>query len=153
MSILLQPSTMLQSISFGHNTASKSVTSNGKLHTLPQHFCSRRPLAHVVKLVRHPVENVGETFDSWWDGCSKEERVRKQSVDQKKQILYLRLKEVRKATLSLDNSCANAHAVCRLQSMRIGKPQLPHWTTSRETMSGKQCQNLPITMRPSSRRG
>ena len=85
---------MLHSIGFGHDTNRNPVTPNGKSQILPQHLRSRSPIAGLVKFVRHPVENVGDTLDSWWDGYSKEERVWRQTSEQKKQIQYIRLKEV-----------------------------------------------------------
>lgn len=91
---ILQPSTILQGISFGHGTKSDSVTRNGKPQASPEQLRTKSSIANLIEFVRHPVENVADTLDTWWDGYSKEERARKQSLDEKKQILYLRLREV-----------------------------------------------------------
>ena len=96
---------MLQSVNLHRKTSLHSVTSNGKSHTFPYHARSKSPIASLVRFVRHPVENVGDTLDTWWDGYTKIERTQKQNLDQKKQILYLRLKEVPKRSVRSMNPC------------------------------------------------
>ena len=91
---ILQPSTILQSIGFGHTAAADPATFNGKPQTIPRQLHSQNSLANLVHIVKHPVENVVDSWDTWWDGYTKEQRARKQSFDQKRQILYLRLREV-----------------------------------------------------------
>ncbi|KAL8794362.1 MAG: hypothetical protein Q9195_003060 [Heterodermia aff. obscurata] len=90
---ILQPSTLLPRISFGHAPKADSVTLNGKLQTVSQQLCSKSSLANLVNIAKHPVENVVDSLDTWWDGYTKEQRARKQYFDQKRQILYLRLRE------------------------------------------------------------
>ena len=91
---ILQPSTILQRISFGHAASPDPVTLNGKPQTISQQLRSKSSLANLVHIAKHPVENVVDSLDTWWDGYTKEQRARKQSLDQKRQILYLRLREV-----------------------------------------------------------
>lgn len=51
---------------------------------------SQGPIASLVHLVRNPIEAV----ESWRDGLTKEERAWKQRVHDRKQILYLNLRNV-----------------------------------------------------------
>lgn len=92
---ILQPSTILQGVSFGHGTKSDPVTLDGKSQVTPKQLrTTKSSIANLIQFVRHPVENVADALDTWWDGYPKEERARKRSLDEKKQILYLRLREV-----------------------------------------------------------
>lgn len=144
---ILQPSTILQSIGFGHAAMADPVTFNGKPQIPSRQLHSQSSLANLVHIVKHPVENVVDSWDTWWDGYTKEQRARKQSFDQKRQILYLRLREVSSIVIPQCIVSANVYATFRLRIMRIGKLLPPRWTTLRETTAGNQCLNRPITMR------
>lgn len=61
---------------------------------------SKSSLAQLVGFVRNPVEIAGDAIDSWLDGLSKEEREEKQRFEDRKRILYLNLRNVRKSILS-----------------------------------------------------
>ena len=143
---ILQPSTILQSIRFGHAAPADPVTWNGKAQTVSQQLRSKSSLANLVHIAKHPVEHVVDSLDAWWDGYTKEQRARKQSFDQKRQILYLRLREVSSISIPQPIVSASVYATLRLRIMRIGKLLPPRWTTSRETMAGNRCLNRPITM-------
>lgn len=51
-------------------------------------------LANLIHFARHPVENVGEAVENWYDGSTKEERARRQLLADRKQLLYLKLRTV-----------------------------------------------------------
>ena len=55
---------------------------------------STSSLANLIHFARHPVENVGEAVENWYDGSTKEERARRQVLADKKQLLYLKLRTV-----------------------------------------------------------
>ena len=96
---ILQCSGFLHGVKLNRDTDSGSVVSKGK-----QQYGLLRPkssLANLIHFVRNPLENVGETVEQWRDGHTKEERARKQSLQDKKQLLYLRLREVRVSKCSL----------------------------------------------------
>ncbi len=90
---ILQHSVFLRGINHNHDTVSDAVVSSGK----QQHDLLRpkSSLANLIHLVRNPLETVGGTVEHWRDGSTKYERARKQSLQDKKQLLYLKLREVR----------------------------------------------------------
>lgn len=47
-----------------------------------------------MHFVRNPIDTVGETVEDWYEGNTKEERIKQQILEDKKQILYLRLRNV-----------------------------------------------------------
>lgn len=55
---------------------------------------STRSIAKLIDFVRNPVENVGEFVESWYEGTTKEERVRQQKREEARQIWSLRLRDV-----------------------------------------------------------
>jgi hypothetical protein len=90
---ILQHSVFLRGINHNHDTFSDAVVSAGKQqHDLLQ---PKSSLANLINLVRNPLETVGGTVEHWRNGSTNEERVRKQSLQDKKQLLYLKLREVR----------------------------------------------------------
>ena len=95
----LQHSTLLSSI--GHRTGSRSriQASRGE-----QHSPTKVSVGSLVQLVRHPIETIGETVEGWRDGLTKEERARKQCLDDRKQVLNLRLRIVSYNDLAIGSS-------------------------------------------------
>ena len=90
MSFLSTPSLILRS-SGSHDTLKtepQSRTSNA------QFVNSKSSLANLVQFARNPLENIGETVEDWYDGSTTEERVQKQAREDKKQLLYLKLRMV-----------------------------------------------------------
>lgn len=55
---------------------------------------SSSSLASLVHFARNPIENVGEALENWYDGTTKEERARRQSLADRKQLLYLKMRLV-----------------------------------------------------------
>lgn len=53
-------------------------------------------LANLIQFARNPVENVSEALENWYDGSTKEERVSRQALEDRKQLLYLKMRLVRK---------------------------------------------------------
>lgn len=90
---VLQHSVFLRGINHNDDTLSDGLASAGK----QQHDLLRpkSSLANLIHLVRNPLETVGGTVEHWRDGSTKQERVRKQSLQDKRQLLYLKLREVR----------------------------------------------------------
>jgi len=89
----LQDTTLLRSTI--HNVSkspTKSVTSPGKQQNVSQAHQPSSPLATLVNLVRNPVETVGEAVEGWYDGLTPEDRARRQAVEDRKHILYLKLR-------------------------------------------------------------
>lgn len=57
---------------------------------------SKSSLASLIQFVRNPVANVGQALEYYLEGGkdNKVERVKQQILEDKKQILYLRLRNV-----------------------------------------------------------
>ena len=55
---------------------------------------SRSSLANLIQFARNPLENIGEAVEDWYDGSTREERTRRQVVEDRKQLLYLKMRTV-----------------------------------------------------------
>ena len=86
---IFQPPALLQGI-FSHDADSEAIDLNDQQGN--GLFKPRSSLANLIHFVRNPLENLGE---HWQDGFTKEERARKQIIEDKKQLQYLRLRTVR----------------------------------------------------------
>jgi len=51
-------------------------------------------LANLIHFARNPVEIASEAVEDWYDGSTKDERVRRQSLADRKQLLYLKMRTV-----------------------------------------------------------
>lgn len=56
---------------------------------------STSSIANLIHFARNPLENVGEAVENWYDGSTKEERATRQGVADRKQLLYLKMREAR----------------------------------------------------------
>ena len=54
-------------------------------------------LAHLIQFARNPVEHVSEAVENWYDGSTKEERTHRQTLEDRKQLLYLKMRLVRES--------------------------------------------------------
>lgn len=91
---LLQTSYLLQSLTFQHAKTRQSLPGNEPRICDPREIGSKASIARLVQFARHPVENVTEALEDWYDGTTKAERDRRQSLEDRKQLLYLKLREV-----------------------------------------------------------
>lgn len=55
---------------------------------------SSSSLASLIHFARNPIENIGEAVENWYDGTTKAERTRRQSLADGKQLLYLKMRMV-----------------------------------------------------------
>ncbi|KAI4126324.1 MAG: hypothetical protein LQ338_003801 [Usnochroma carphineum] len=85
---ILQSSTLLQSLTL---QSGKPQTPSALPESYPPRYKSA--IARLLRFARHPIENVGEVVEDWYDGTIKEERIRRQSLEDRKQLLYLKLRE------------------------------------------------------------
>ena len=104
-------------------------------------------LAALIQLVRNPVETVGETVENWRDGSTPEERARKQIIEDKKRLAYVKLRNVRKLERSFLNQSANTDSWRRQPLTMNGKPRQLTSTNSRVTMHGNQRSSRPSMIR------
>ncbi|KAL8714590.1 MAG: hypothetical protein Q9220_001538 [cf. Caloplaca sp. 1 TL-2023] len=54
---------------------------------------SKTSVARLAQLARNPIENVSEAFTDWYDGTTRVERNRRQSLEDRKRLLYLRQRQ------------------------------------------------------------
>ncbi len=89
----LQDATLLPStLQHGISLKETKLASHSQPHR--QQLRSKGSIASLISIVRNPVAAVGNALEGLRDGLTKEERVEKQRVGDKKQILYLRLRNV-----------------------------------------------------------
>ena len=83
---------LLHHLTLNHSDDEIRASHSGKQHPKPRPSTSS--LASLVRLARNPIENLGEAVEDWYDGTTKEERARRQSLADKKQLLYLKMRTV-----------------------------------------------------------
>lgn len=136
-------SALLRGIELSHSTDGPSVASSSRSHAGLLH--TKSSIANLVRFVRNPLERVSEVTGCWRDTSRDEESARKQSLENKRQILYVRLREVH-AMKRLSLSTWETDQLCRQLLTRIGKMRQALSMRLRATMSGRLWWNLPITM-------
>ena len=128
MSLLSTPGFLLRSTR-SHDTIERGQQSNS------QPLRSRTSIANLVQFARHPLENVGETFEDWYDGSTKDQRVQRQTLEDRKQLLTIKLRNVgfsnppRHSALSL--------TLCRQPAGQTGKRLLSSLMNWKATTNGK----------------
>ncbi|KAI4260508.1 MAG: hypothetical protein L6R42_004011, partial [Xanthoria sp. 1 TBL-2021] len=95
---LLQTSYLLESLTFQHGNPRQSPPYTESRVCSPRSLQPKASIARLVQFARHPVENVAEAVEDWYDGTTKAERDRRQSLEDQKQLLYLRLRQSSSAT-------------------------------------------------------
>ena len=88
-------SSLLHSLTHHHGHDAPQVPDNGKQNQkLPR---SSSPLSSLIHFARNPIDSIGQAVENWYDGSTKEERATRQSLADRKQLLYLKLRIVRVA--------------------------------------------------------
>ncbi|KAL8997938.1 MAG: hypothetical protein Q9169_002931 [Polycauliona sp. 2 TL-2023] len=95
---LLQTSYLLQSLTFQHKEQHPSQPDAESRTCDPGSVQPKASIARLVQFARHPIENVTEVVEDWYDGSTRDERARRQSLEDRKQLLYLKLGESSNAT-------------------------------------------------------
>ena len=119
-------------LGFGHSNRNSE-------HARPRSAVDRQPqkgekslpssssIASLIDFVRNPTQTVGEAVENWYDGTTKEERDKRQALEDRKQLLYLKMRVVRM-------HCVVAFCVYLLTSCsrrlhtRTGKQPQRNWT-------------------------
>ena len=83
---------LLHNSTLNHGDDEPRASTGGKQYPKPRPSASS--LASLVRLARNPIENIGEAVENWYDGTTKEERARRQSLADRKQLLYLKMRMV-----------------------------------------------------------
>lgn len=149
-------------VGFGHSTTSsdhaKPGSADGKgVQTDPKQLRSTSSIANLIDFVRNPSQNVNAALESWYDGMTKEERDRRQSLADRKQLLYVKMRMVWHGTASLLPArqdviifllCrfTDEGYVNRLRVMSTGKRPQRSWMMSRAITSGRPYSTPPTTM-------
>ena len=91
----LQNTTLLQGTSHRNKSAyARPVALQGKQHDEERSLRSKGSVAALLQLARDPVGSVGDIVEGWRDGLTKEERASRQARADKKQLLYLKMRNV-----------------------------------------------------------
>ena len=89
---LLSNSNILLSPASPHDTSRRK--SAGAQQSSIQTLRSKGSLANLIQFARNPFENASEAVEDWLDGSTKKQRAEKQVVEDRKQLLYLKLRSV-----------------------------------------------------------
>ena len=89
---LLSTQSLLLSPTGSHDTARPN--SAGKQNQGDHALKTKGSLANLIHFARNPFENASEVVEDWLDGSTKQERAEKQAVEDRKQLLYLKLRNV-----------------------------------------------------------
>lgn len=89
----LQDTTLLPS-TLQHGTSLKGLKLAPNSQSQGRQLRSKGSIASLVSAARNPVAAIGDVLDGLRDGLTKEERAEKQRLENKKQILYIRLRDV-----------------------------------------------------------
>lgn len=93
----LPTANLIQSLSISHGDGKELAIVERKTKPEKSQIQSKSSLASLIQFVRNPVANVGQALEYYYEGDkdNKVERVKQQILEDKKQILYLRLRNVR----------------------------------------------------------
>ena len=83
---------LLHTLSFNHVYEEPPTPHNGKQSQ--KILASSSSLASLVHFARNPIKNLEEAVENWYDGTTPEERARRQSLADRKQLLYLKMRMV-----------------------------------------------------------
>ncbi|MCJ1276336.1 hypothetical protein MMC21_004141 [Puttea exsequens] len=91
---LLQSPLSLQGLTLKHNNDGARPVPAGsqKGQTTQKSLKPKSSLANLIHFTRNPFESAGEVVDNWYDGSTKEERNKRQQVEDRKQLLYLKMR-------------------------------------------------------------
>lgn len=110
----------LHSLTANHGSGEPRTHNNGgQDQKIPR---SSSSLASLIYFARNPIENVGQVVEDWYDGTTKEERARKQSLADRKQLLYLKMRMVslpflpKRAVVTNADGARLGYKSCRLES-------------------------------------
>lgn len=92
----LPTANLIQSLSISHGDGKELGIVERKTKPQKSQIQSKSSLASLIQFVRNPVANVGQALEYFYEGDkdNKVERVKQQILEDKKQILYLRLRNV-----------------------------------------------------------
>lgn len=145
---LFQDTTLLPStLQHGNSLKGLKVASNGQSSC--RQLCSKGSIASLVSAARNPVAAIGDVLEGLRDGLTKEERAERQRLENKKQVLYIRLRDV-SVELSIRKSLYYCLKLIDLlyspQLTKNGKLRPKRSMTSRATMPGNRSSIHRTTM-------
>lgn len=93
----LPTANLIQSLGISHGDGKELAIVERKTKPEKSQIQSKSSLASLIQFVRNPVANAGQALEYYYEGNkdNKVERVKQQILEDKKQILYLRLRNVR----------------------------------------------------------
>lgn len=111
--------------------------------SIPGLLGKRTSLAALSSFLRDSVSWAGDAFSTYWDGLSKEERERRIRLDERRQIAYLKMRNVSNPTRVLGRATKTIVRALTEFYGRHGPTMnggyLPaNWTSSKVMMHGKE---------------
>lgn len=91
---LLQTTSLVQGLNLSHGGDTALPQSAAKQQA-QRRLRPTSSLANLIHFARNPVEITSEAVENWYDGSTREERARRQSLADRKQLLYLKMRTVR----------------------------------------------------------
>lgn len=87
---------LFQSLSISHGDGKELAIVERKTKPQQRQTQSKSSVTSLIQFVRNPVAIVGQALEYYYEGDkdNKEEQVKQQILEDKKQILYLRLRNV-----------------------------------------------------------
>ena len=113
----LSTTNLLWRWSHGHDVLD---TDHAKGQEDTQRLTTKSSLANLIHFAKNPLGNISEGVEDWYDGTTKAERAARQAIEDRKQLLYLKMRMVRyravfynhpanfgtgRDTLSMGSSC------------------------------------------------
>lgn len=92
----LPNASLIQSLSISHGDGKELAIVERRTKPQQRQIQSKSSITSLVRFMRNPVANFGQALEYYYEGDKdiKGERVKQQILEDKKQILYLRLRNV-----------------------------------------------------------
>lgn len=81
-------------LGFGH-TASNEARLMSEPQNVQKPIRSASSIANLIDFVRNPTQNVTQVVEKWYDGTTKEDQDQRQTLEDRKQLLYVKMRMVR----------------------------------------------------------
>ena len=117
MSLITAPTTFRTTSLDYYHYPNRPKSGRKQVQDLP---LSKKSIPNLLQFVRDPFGNVGVAVEDWLDGSTKEERAKQQVVEDRKQLLYLKMRTVSVPSSSLINRDVMADGAIGNYIQRLG---------------------------------
>ena len=102
----LQGTSLLQGLGLNHSDETCRSPTTAKSFSQKK-LRPTSSLGNLIHFARDPVKVASEAVEDWYDGSTKEERVQRQALADRKQLLYLKMRMVLSPPENTRNAVAN----------------------------------------------